>query len=399
MTIAPAASGRAATASALARASRSTSSGTSSTRPDSPATAASSTPLTIDLGGEPGRPQQAQPGRRARREHEPAGRRHRTSVPVPATRRNTPEPVAGYLRRPPTREPHAERRPSGAGPDQVDRRQGLDDRPPRRLRAPGRVAGRAGHVLPGAVLRPVLLPGAGHRVLRLRRAGARRADHPGDDGARPRARDGPRRPDLRAGAGGPALQHGGGHRRRRHLPRQVPEDPHPAGEGLLGEVLLPAREPRVPGVRHRRRSHRRLHLLRPPLPRGLAGPRPGRGQDRVQPVGHLTRPERLPLAARAARLGGGQRVLHRRHQPGGRRAARRQRLLRPDLLRRAHAGSSSGEVASTTDEELVVRDLDMDLLDEVRNQWAFYRDRRPDMYGPLTQARPARRRRTRWPAP
>ena len=49
-------------------------------------------------------------------------------------------------------------------------------------------------------------------------------------------------------------------------------------------------------------------------------------------------------------------------------------------------GQFVGEVASTTDEELVVRDLDMDLLDEVRNQWAFYRDRRPDMYGPLTQA-------------
>jgi len=31
-----------------------------------------------------------------------------------------------------------------------------------------------------------------------------------------------------------------------------------------------------------------------------------------------------------------------------------------------------------------VRDLDMDLLKEVREQWAFYRDRRPDMYEPLT---------------
>ena len=49
-------------------------------------------------------------------------------------------------------------------------------------------------------------------------------------------------------------------------------------------------------------------------------------------------------------------------------------------------GQFVGDVASTHDEELVVRDLDMDLLTEVRNQWAFYRDRRPDMYGPLTQA-------------
>jgi beta-ureidopropionase len=49
-------------------------------------------------------------------------------------------------------------------------------------------------------------------------------------------------------------------------------------------------------------------------------------------------------------------------------------------------GQFVGDVASTTDAELVVRDLDLDLLREVRDQWAFYRDRRPDMYGPLTQA-------------
>ena len=32
----------------------------------------------------------------------------------------------------------------------------------------------------------------------------------------------------------------------------------------------------------------------------------------------------------------------------------------------------------------MIRDLDLDLITEVRNQWAFYRDRRPDIYGPLT---------------
>ncbi len=40
--------------------------------------------------------------------------------------------------------------------------------------------------------------------------------------------------------------------------------------------------------------------------------------------------------------------------------------------------------ASDQHEELLVRDLDLSLIDETRNQWAFYRDRRPDMYGPLT---------------
>jgi N-carbamoylputrescine amidase len=39
--------------------------------------------------------------------------------------------------------------------------------------------------------------------------------------------------------------------------------------------------------------------------------------------------------------------------------------------------------ASDAEEELVVRDLDLDMVDEVRKTWAFYRDRRPDAYGPL----------------
>ena len=43
-------------------------------------------------------------------------------------------------------------------------------------------------------------------------------------------------------------------------------------------------------------------------------------------------------------------------------------------------GQLVGEAASDTEEELIVRDLDMDLIDEVRKQWAFYRDRRPDAY-------------------
>jgi N-carbamoylputrescine amidase len=49
-------------------------------------------------------------------------------------------------------------------------------------------------------------------------------------------------------------------------------------------------------------------------------------------------------------------------------------------------GQFVGDVCSDQDTELIVRDLDLDLVDEVRNQWAFYRDRRPDMYDPLTRA-------------
>ncbi len=37
-------------------------------------------------------------------------------------------------------------------------------------------------------------------------------------------------------------------------------------------------------------------------------------------------------------------------------------------------------VASDTKDEVVVRDLDLALIEEVRRQWAFYRDRRPELY-------------------
>ncbi|MDP8959099.1 MAG: acyltransferase [Actinomycetota bacterium] len=47
-------------------------------------------------------------------------------------------------------------------------------------------------------------------------------------------------------------------------------------------------------------------------------------------------------------------------------------------------GQFVGDPASDTDEELVVRDLDLDKIEEVRQLWAFYRDRRPDSYDLLT---------------
>jgi beta-ureidopropionase len=48
-------------------------------------------------------------------------------------------------------------------------------------------------------------------------------------------------------------------------------------------------------------------------------------------------------------------------------------------------GSYVGEKGDAYNPELIVRDLDMDLLTEVRNRWAFYRDRRPDAYQDLTR--------------
>ncbi len=47
-------------------------------------------------------------------------------------------------------------------------------------------------------------------------------------------------------------------------------------------------------------------------------------------------------------------------------------------------GAYIGEKASDKEEQLIVRDLNMDLVREVRNTWQFYRDRRPDLYGDIT---------------
>ena len=46
-------------------------------------------------------------------------------------------------------------------------------------------------------------------------------------------------------------------------------------------------------------------------------------------------------------------------------------------------GKFVGEVANDQRAELVVRNLDMDLIQVVRDRWAFYRDRRPDAYEDL----------------
>ena len=48
-------------------------------------------------------------------------------------------------------------------------------------------------------------------------------------------------------------------------------------------------------------------------------------------------------------------------------------------------GQLVGDAASDAVPEVVVRDLDMDKLIEVRDLWQFYRDRQPDAYEPLVE--------------
>ncbi len=48
-------------------------------------------------------------------------------------------------------------------------------------------------------------------------------------------------------------------------------------------------------------------------------------------------------------------------------------------------GKLVGEAGARDKGEIVIRDLDLDLIDTVRNKWAFYRDRRPDAYADLVR--------------
>ena len=43
------------------------------------------------------------------------------------------------------------------------------------------------------------------------------------------------------------------------------------------------------------------------------------------------------------------------------------------------------KIASRDQDELIVHDMDMDMVREVRNTWQFFRDRRPEAYTPLTE--------------
>jgi N-carbamoylputrescine amidase len=48
-------------------------------------------------------------------------------------------------------------------------------------------------------------------------------------------------------------------------------------------------------------------------------------------------------------------------------------------------GQFVGDVGDPKEEELIVRDLDLDKITEVRQTWQFFRDRRPDAYDDLVR--------------
>ncbi len=200
---------------------------------------------------------------------------------------------------------------------------------------------------------------------------------------------GPDRPVVRGSADRRVLQLGRRDRAGRDRRRQVPEDPHPARRPvLLGEVLLQARA--TSGTRS--------------------------STPRVGKVGLIICYDRhFPEIGRALGLKGAELVfnpsatveslskyLWELEQPAtavanGYWIAAINRVGVEEPLSSAKFYGSSyfcdprGQIvaqASDSEDEVLVHDLDLEMIREVRNTWQFLRDRRPELYGELTQLLP-----------
>ena len=82
---------------------------------------------------------------------------------------------------------------------------------------------------------------------------------------------------------------------------------------------------------------------------------------------------------------GRERLLRRHDQPG----RHREGLGDDDFYGQSYfvdpRGQFIGDVGDAHKEELLVRDMDLDKIEEVRQTWQFYRDRRPDAYEDLVR--------------
>ena len=278
----------------------------------------------------------------------------------------------------------------------IDRRRGPVDEDRDRRRSTKHLplieeAGKQGRADPrpaGDLQRPVLLPVARTRTgtTSPKRSRARRRALMAE--LREEVPDGDGRAGLRARAGRRLLQHRRGHRRRRHVPRQVPQEPHPAHLGVLGEVLLQAGQPRLPGVPDALREDRRLHLLRPPLPRGRAALGLNGAEIVFNPSATVAGLSqylwKLEQPAHAVANGYFVALQQPRRHRG---AVEHRQVLRLDATSSIRAASSS-RTASEDKDELVVAELDLDMIEEVRRIWQFFRDRRPDTYGAMAEQLP-----------
>ena len=141
----------------------------------------------------------------------------------------------------------------------------------------------------------------------------------------------------------------------------------------------------LPGLRDRRRQGRRLHLLRPPLPRG----RPGAGPERRRDRASSRAPRRAGLSEYLWRIEQLSHAVANGYFVGTINRVGIEPLGDDDFYGQSYfcdpRGQFIGEVGDAHEEELLVRDMDLDMITEVRQTWQFYRDRRPDAYGDLVR--------------
>ncbi len=105
----------------------------------------------------------------------------------------------------------------------------------------------------------------------------------------------------------------------------------------------------------------------------------------LQPIGHRRRPLRIFVGTRAARARRRQSILRRGDQSRRHRSPVEDRpLLRQAAISAIRAEKSSRQAGREKD-ELLVADLNLDEIEEVRRVWQFYRDRRPESYGEITR--------------
>ncbi len=208
-----------------------------------------------------------------------------------------------------------------------------------------------------------------------------------------RARRGHRRLALREARRGALSQHRGDHRRRRHVPRQVPQDAHPGRPALLREVLLHARRSRLPRVADEVRARSASASA------GTSGTRRPRGSPRLRGAQILFYPTAIGWhpARESASTARGSTTRGRRSSartPSPMAATSRCRIASATKRRMAATGiefwgqsfvaDPSGQIvakASADEEEILVVEVDLDALDTQRTHWPFFRDRRIDAYG------------------
>ena len=187
---------------------------------------------------------------------------------------------------------------------------------------------------------------------------------------------------------GHLLQHRGGDRCRRHVSRQVPQDPHSACRaGILGEVLLPPGQSRLPCFRSRLRARSASTSATTATSRKVRAALGLNGAEIVfNPSAtvaglseYLWKLEQPAHAVANGYYVGGDQSRRRRGAPWN----------IGEFYGSSYFCDPRGQIvaqASRDQEEVLTADLDLDMIAEVRKTWQFYRDRRPDMYESLVKA-------------